>query len=156
MVFRRLDFMLLALAVVAPAAAQSSGGQHVGDTATKKRDAALAANPDIVRHKFSLEKGKFDHLPIMKFHPAGEMDLASVSVIGTTRDSNPFQTEVLWVEDEKGKVVFLQENAAFGGFAVAKHLKLPGVTLTPHNLDEAGLWVGEPVVPPKTPQKEEL
>jgi hypothetical protein len=60
---------------------------------------------------------------VIKFHPGGEMDLASLSVIGTTRDTNPYNTVALWVEDQKNSVVYLQEGHPYGGFAVAPHLK---------------------------------
>ena len=67
--------------------------------------------------------------------------------------SDPFHTEVLWVEDHNGVVVFLQEDGVHGGFAVAPHLKLPGVTLTPYQMDDEGIWVGKTVVAPGGQEK---
>ena len=73
---------------------------------------------------------------------------------GTVRgQSDPFHTEVLWVEDHNGVVVFLQEDGVHGGFAVAPHLKLPGVTLTPYQMDDEGIWVGKTVVAPGGQEK---
>lgn len=134
------------------------GQQHVGETAKKKRDAVLQGSTDAMRHEFDASKGDYDHLPKLKFHHGGEMDLASLSVVGTKRgEPCPFGTEALWVEDQKGTVVFLQEDGVHGGFAVAPHLKLAGVTLTPYALDDKGIWVGETVnVPQKVEPKEEL
>ena len=152
---RFIGITLLALAALVDA---QGGQQHVGDSARKKRDEVLKSREDVQRREYDASKGSYDHLPVLKFHHGGQMDLASLTVVGTKRhEPDPYGTEALWVEDEKGKVVFLQEEGVHGGFAVAPHLKLPGVKLTTYNLDDEGLWVGATVdVPSSVPPKQEL
>ena len=134
-----------------------TGNQHVGPDALKKRNEVLESRSDAIKHPFKAGS-TYDHLPVIKFHHGGEMDLCSISVVGTTRnEADPFETEIMWVEDQNDRVVYLQEFGVHGGFAVAPHLKVPGTKLTPYALDDLGIWVGETVdVPSKVPPRDEL
>ena len=140
--------MLRLLLVLLVASLQGSAAQNqfVGVEALRHRDALLAEYKDETI-KNDPEMGEYDHMPFMRFHHGGEMDLASIRVVGAESGESTFDTAAIWCEDENGRVVFLQEGeSARGGFAVAPHLKLPGVMLTPFHLDGQGLWVG-PTVP---------
>ena len=149
-------FAALVFTLCTPARGQQ---QHVGAPAQEKRDEILKSRSDAPRKEYTAGK-EYNHLPVIKFHHGGAMDLCSVSVVGTTRGQpDPYQTEALWVEDQKGEVVYLQEDGVHGGFAVATHLKVPGTQLTPMSVDEDGIWVGETLSVPKSvppPTKEEL
>lgn len=124
------------------------GNQYVGKEATIKRSEALSANP--VNHDFLEGMGNYNHLPYLEFHPAGEMDLCSLRVVGAPSDEdNPFNVRYAWVEDENGEVVYLVTSSPRGGFAVPPHLKLPNSMLTPYAFDDDGLWQGKTVEAPK-------
>lgn len=138
------------------AQSNSFGGQHVGERAKELRDQLLAEHDGPV-HNYNPEEhdthSSYDHMPRLVLHPSGQMDVISVTVVGTDDgQSNPYGTKAIWVEDEGGTVLYLHEGETKGGFAVPDHLL--GSVLTGYNLDDSGLWHGPPLEVP--PHKDEL
>lgn len=136
----------------------SYGGQHVGAAAKQLRD-QLLENQSGPEHDYNPEdqntESTYDHMPLLELHPSGAMDLISIEVVGSGNgETNPFETQAIWVEDEDGDVVYLHEGATRGGFAVPEHLF--GSVLTGYNLDSRGLWLGPPLEVPLRDEKDEL
>ena len=130
-------------------------GEHVGESAKKRRDEVVQeAGSGVVKHAYDAGKAKYAHLPVLTFHHGGAMDLASLRIVGVGSrgygELDPFGTIAMWVEDEKGTPVYVLDDGTSGGFAVAAHLKLPGVRLTPFQLDRDGLWIGQSVEVPES------
>ena len=89
-------FFLALAALLALALGAGSGMQHVGESALKKRDEALKSRSDVQTFEYDASKGSYDHLPVIKFHYGGVMDLASITVVGTKRgEPDPFDAEVV-------------------------------------------------------------
>ena len=146
--------ILLPLLLALLPLARGRPGEHVGESARRRRDEVLQeTGSGAVKHAYDAAVGKYAHLPVITFHHGGEMDLASVRLVGTSAaEKDPYGTLAMWVEDEKGTPVYFLDDGTTGGFAVAPHLKLPGVRLTPFNLDRDGLWIGQTVdVPSSVP-----
>ena len=115
--------IIIVLFAAALPAATAEGVQHVGESARRKRDEVLARESSVPFYPFDASlDAVLIHLPILKFHVGGAMDLASISVAGTTRgQADPLNTQLLWVEDQHGEVIYLQEEVCFAPATIVAH-----------------------------------
>ena len=123
------------------------GRQYSGEEATKIRDTLVHANPHA-----ATEDGS--PTPEMTVTYGGEMDLASVRGVENGQDASGHAgVHAIWVEDQRGNVVFLEEfgpgEVPRGGFAISKHLTFPNVRLTPFLLCDHGLHKGKTMTGPE-------